>query len=90
MRIELFYTPGCSQCAKTRDGLKATAKELIPGVIWCELNALDELDHAVEVGVVTLPSIAIDGQVVFSSLPTTRQFRRELTRRMTKGDGHGR
>ena len=84
MKIELFYTPGCQQCADARDGLRATADELIPGVIWRELNALNELDYAVTLGVVTLPAIAIDGQLAFSSLPTSRQLRRELTKRAAK------
>ncbi len=52
-----------------QDDLRAAANEVVPGVIWRELNALDELDYAVEVGVVSLPAIAIDGQLVFSSLP---------------------
>ena len=82
MRIELFYTPGCEKCAETKDELRAAAKELIPDASCRELNALDELDYAVELGVVTLPSIAIDGNVVFSSLPNPRQFRRELRKRI--------
>ena len=81
MKIELLYTPGCEKCATARDDLKAVAEEVIPGITWRELNALDELDYAVELGVVTLPAIAIDGEVVFSSLPTSRQLRRELTKR---------
>ncbi len=81
MKIELFYTPGCEKCASARDGLRAAAEEAVPGVIWRELNALDELDYAVELGVVTLPAIAIDGRLVFSALPTSRQLRRELTKR---------
>jgi len=81
MKIELFYTPGCEKCADAKDGLRATAEAVIPGVIWRELNALDELDYAVELGVVTLPAIAINGELVFSSLPTSRQLRRELTKR---------
>lgn len=85
MKIELFYTPGCEKCADARDGLKAAAEQVAPGIIWRELNALDELDYAVEVGVVTLPAIAIDGKLVFSSLPTPRQLQRELTKR----DKHG-
>ena len=85
MKIELFYSPGCEKCADNKDALKATAIELMPDVVWRELNVLDEIDYAVEVGVLTLPSIAIDGQVVFSSLPTHRQLRRELIRRSSKG-----
>jgi hypothetical protein len=81
VKIELFYTPGCEKCATARDDLKATAEQVLPDITWRELNALDELDYAVELGVVTLPAIAIDGEVVFSALPTSRQLRRELTKR---------
>jgi hypothetical protein len=85
MKIELFYTPGCEKCADRKDALRATATELIPDLVWRELNVLDELDYAVEVGVLTLPAIAIDGEVPFASLPTTRQLRRELIKRSGKG-----
>jgi hypothetical protein len=81
VKIELFYTPGCEKCADARDDLRAAAEDVIPGINWRELNALDELDYAVEVGVMTLPAIAIDGEVVFSSLPSRQQLRRELARR---------
>jgi thioredoxin 1 len=85
MRLELFYTPGCEKCAEAKGKLKATAEQLVPDLVWRELNVLDELDYAVEVGVLTLPSIAIDGKVIFSSLPTCRQLRRELTKRVGAG-----
>ena len=85
MKVELFYTPGCEKCADNKDELRAVATELVPDLVWRELNVLDELNYAVEVGVVTLPSIAIDGEVLFSSLPTCRQLRRELIKRLGKG-----
>jgi thioredoxin 1 len=85
MRLELFYTPGCEKCAEAKGKLKATAEQLVPDLVWRELNVLDELDYAVEVGVLTLPSIAIDGKVIFSSVPTCRQLRRELTKRVGAG-----
>ena len=85
MKIELFYTPGCEKCADSKHALRATAIELIPDLVWREMNVLDEIDYAVEVGVLTLPSIAIDGEVVFSSLPSCRQLRRELVKRSGKG-----
>ena len=84
MKVELFYTPGCEKCADSKDELRAIATELVPDLVWCELSVLDELDYAVEVGVLTLPSIAIDGEVLFSSLPTPRQLRRELIKRIGK------
>ena len=84
MKVELFYTPGCEKCADNKDKLRTVATELVPDLVWRELNVLDELNYAVEVGVVTLPSIAIDGEVLFSSLPTCRQLRRELIKRLGK------
>lgn len=85
MRLELFYAPGCSKCAEGKQELRTMAEKTVPDVRWCELNVLDELDYAVEVGVITLPSIAIDGEVVFSSLPSCHQLRRELLKRSGKG-----
>jgi hypothetical protein len=41
---------------------------------WRELNVLDDLDYAVELGVMTLPSIVIDGELVFTSTPTVVQL----------------
>ena len=85
MKVELFYTPGCEKCADNKDELRTVATELVPDLVWRELNVLDEVDYAVEVGVITLPSIVIDGEVLFSSLPTCRQLRRELIKRLGKG-----
>ena len=85
MKVELFYTPGCEKCADNKDKLRTVATELVPDLVWRELNVLDQLDYAVEVGVITLPSIAIDGEVLFSSLPTCRQLRRELIKRLGRG-----
>ena len=84
MKIDLLYTPGCPKCVANKEGLKATAKKLIPNLLWREMNVLDEIDYAVELGVLTLPAIAIDGEVVFASLPTSQQFERELIKRISK------
>jgi hypothetical protein len=48
---------------------------------WRELNVLDELDYAVQLGVLTLPAVAIDGELVFTSLPTRRQLLAALSER---------
>ncbi len=84
MKIELFHTPGCEKCAGAKDTLKAIAEQFVTDLVWRELNAIDELEYAVELGVLTLPAIAIDGELVFSSVPTPRQLRRELTKRIGK------
>jgi len=78
MKVEVFYSPGCQECAAAQASLKAAAQEANARVEWCELNVLDEFDYAVELGVLTLPAIAIDGKLVFSSLLTPQQLRKVL------------
>lgn len=85
MKVELFYSPGCSRCAAAREDLKATAERTITGIEWRELNILEDLNYAVELGVLTLPALAVDGELLFSSLPTAHQLRNALIRRSTRG-----
>jgi len=86
MKVELFYSPGCSACLDRQAELRTTAREAIKDVEWREINVLHSLDHAVELGVITLPSIAIDGEVIFTSMPTAVQFRKALIERNRGGE----
>jgi hypothetical protein len=61
------------------------AERTVTGIEWCELNVLEELDYAVELGVLALPAIAVDGELLFSSLPTPHQLRDALIRRNAAG-----
>jgi glutaredoxin len=81
MKIEIFYTPGCSECVAAQAHLRKVAQESVNDLEWRELNVLDDLDYAVELGVLTLPSIAVDGELVFTSLPTSTQLRKALMKR---------
>ncbi len=84
MKVELIHAPGCSRCAGARESLKAAAEGAVTGLEWREINVLDEMDYAVEHGVLSLPAIVIDGELVFSSLPTAQQLRTALIRRNAK------
>jgi thioredoxin 1 len=81
MKIEIFYTPGCSECSAAHGKLRTVAQESVKDLEWRELNVLDDLDYAVELGVLTLPSIAVDGELVFTSMPTVAQLREALLKR---------
>jgi len=81
MKIEIFYTPGCFECDAAHAKLRKVAQESVKDLQWRELNVLDDLDYAVELGVLTLPSIAVDGELVFTSMPTVMQLRKALRKR---------
>ena len=83
MKVEFFYTPGCAKCARAREPLKATAQQVVPGLDWRELNVSEHLDYAIELGVLSLPAMAIDGKLAFTSLPTTLELRTALVQRQS-------
>ena len=89
MKVELFQTAGCKSCAAARATLKSVAEQAVPGLVWRDVDAAAEIDYLVEVGVMSLPALAVDGQLAFSSLPTPQQLALELQRRAAKGP-HGR
>jgi thioredoxin 1 len=81
MKVELFHTPGCSECIAARAELRTAAQQAVEDLEWREVNVLDDLDHAVGLGVMTLPSIVVDGELVFTSMPTVTQLRDALIER---------
>lgn len=78
--IEILAAPGCRKCAAAQAELHAVAAAVIgeENLIWREVNVREELDYAVTLGVLTMPAIAVNGELRFSSLPTPAQFRAGL------------
>lgn len=81
MKVEIFHSPSCGACVVAHEELWTVAREVVKNLEWHVLNVLDRLDYAVELGVLTLPSIVIDGELVFTSMPTMNQLRAALVER---------
>lgn len=83
VKVEVFSSPGCGKCAQGKSMLKAVAEELGQDkVSWREVNILEEIDYAVDLGVMSSPAIAINGELVFVSLPSAIKLRAELLKRL--------
>ncbi len=83
IQVEVFSSPGCSRCGQVFDMLQTITRELgAERIEWREVNVLDELDYAVELGVLSMPAIAIDGELVFKSHPTAGKLREALETRL--------
>lgn len=79
VKIEVFSSVGCGNCAAAEIALQRLAESLALGQsAWRHVDVLEELDYAVELGVLSLPAIAINGRLVFSSLPSPSEFERKL------------
>ena len=63
--------------------LDAVIQEFEPDLIeWRKVDVLKELDYAVELGVLSMPAIAIDGELVFRSHTSARRLRDALDVRL--------
>jgi len=83
IKIEIFSSPGCGKCGHAKEVLRKLADEMGSDQIqWREVNILDEMDHAVQLGVLSTPSISIDNELVFTSLPSVKKLRAELEHRL--------
>ena len=83
IKIEIFSSPGCGKCGHAKEVLRKLADEMGGDKIqWREVNILDEMDHAVQLGVLSTPSISIDNELVFTSLPSVKKLRAELEHRL--------
>ncbi len=51
-------------------------------IAYREVDVLKELDYAVSLGVLTTPCIAIDGELVFTAMPSKKKLRAEIDKRV--------
>ena len=84
IKIELFASPDCTHCANARQQLQLMVETIGDGRLeWRVVEVLDEIDYAVAIGVLATPAIAIDGELVFTSLPSKRKLQAELAERLS-------
>jgi len=82
-KIEVFTAPGCGKCGKAKDELETAVHQLGNEKFeWREVNILQEMDYAIELGVLSTPSIAINGELVFTALPSAKNLLQALERSM--------
>jgi len=90
VKVEVFSSPGCSKCGQAKEVLRKLADEIGGGRIeWREVNVLEELDYAVNLGVLSTPAIVINGKLIFTGLPSVRKLRTELDRQLAADGGAG-
>jgi thioredoxin 1 len=83
VRVEFFATPGCGKCAQAKAALKDVTEGFDPAQVrWLEVDILQEMDYAIDLGIVGASAIAVDGELTFPKLPKPEALRRELERRL--------
>ncbi|MEK7815489.1 MAG: thioredoxin family protein [Pseudomonadota bacterium] len=86
LKVEVFSSPGCAKCGHAKDVLKKVAEEVGGSRIeWREVNVLDDMDYAVKLGVLSTPAIAVNGELLFTALPSEKKLRKVLEQRLREG-----
>lgn len=80
--VELLFAGGCGKCAEARDALRGEAQSL--GAQWKEIDVAKNPVRAVDLGVVSTPAVAIDGDLVFAALPSASELRKAIRARTAK------
>lgn len=88
MKIEIFYAPGCSKCNRELPTLRAVAASIVPELDWQEIDIVQAIDYAVELGVMKPPAVAIDGKLAFTSLPSAGALANAMRQHLGAFDGH--
>ena len=83
IRIEFLFAGGCSKCAEAREALRGEVEA--PGVDWKEVNIAEQPSRAVDLGVVSTPAVAIDGELVFKTAPSAAELRKAIQARAGRG-----
>lgn len=79
IRVDLFTSPSCSSCSKAKGQLLQIISELGPDRFeYREVNIVEEIDFAVEMGVLNASAIAINGTLVFAISPKAQALRNKL------------
>ncbi len=79
IQVEVFSAPGCGKCGHAKEVLRSVVDAWTDNRIeWREVNILEELDYAVQLGVLSTPAIAIGGKLVFTGLPSEKKLRQAL------------
>ena len=85
IKVELFAAPGCTRCARAKEQLQRIVEDIGSDRLeWRAVEVLDEIDYAVAIGVLSTPAIAIEGELVFTALPSSTKLRRSLEDRLAQ------
>lgn len=78
IKVEVFTAPGCGKCGKAKHVLEDVINKMGKEVEWREVDVLQEIDYAVELGVLATPALAINGELVFTALPSPKRLLQAL------------
>jgi len=85
VQLELFTTNVCAYCVQAKDIMSGLVQELDDDQIRLDfVDVVENIDHAVELGVLTTPALVVNGKLVFAPLPERKMVLKVLEAELNK------
>ncbi len=76
-RVQVLSTPGCAGCEALKRMLQTVLAEFSE-LDWEEVDLIDHPEVAERYGLMSVPAVAIDEELVFRSIPKEDALREKL------------
>lgn len=81
--VEVLTAFGCGHCLKAQALVQSVVGDFQENQVhYRAVNVVEEIDYAVELQVLSTPAVAIDGILVFASLPSPKKLRTAIEARL--------
>ncbi len=83
--VELFTSNVCSRCVQAKATLRELIDELDDAPFELRfIDVIENLDYAVEIGVLATPALAVNGELISTSIPGKRKLRELLIKQLAR------
>jgi thioredoxin 1 len=84
--IEEFMSPGCVGCPQVKEMLKILSGELDGDITVEEVDITVDTARAAQYGVMSVPAIAINGDLKFIGVPKKEELKNALKEELAKDE----
>jgi len=76
--IEMFTSPGCSNCPAVKKMLKELSDELVGDITIEEVDITVDPMRATQYGIMSVPAVAVNGILKFVGVPSREDLKKAI------------
>ena len=84
--LEDFMSPGCVGCPAVKEMLKSLSEELTGKITIEEVDITVDTTRAAQYGIMSVPAIAINGELKFMEVPKKEELKKALQEELNKDE----
>ena len=84
--VEEFMSPGCVGCPVVKQILKELSEELSGEITIEEVDITVDTTRASQYGIMSVPAIAINGELKFIGVPKKEELKKALQEELSKDE----